>query len=225
MTDRCIKAKIAEIQEQFVQNAPKPAAWSSVQVLSSSQVKELKALQMSGDEMNKAGVSAYSFTDPSEVPANIKMLSTLPELEKELDKVQAEVSELKKCKLGQFQSQWKLEVAVSFAVVLAAVLSCCPQQVQLGVLVSFVLCLGSWCGTSARSISQQLQVMTELQIELLQHVRELKLQNGWSYSSLRKIEFSLVYREGNIVKLLLQMFDKLNYCEKRLKYSNSIRIT
>jgi hypothetical protein len=40
---------------------------------------------------------------------------------------------------------------------------------------------------------------------------------GWSFATLKKIEFSVTYREGNAIKLLLQVFDKMGYVEKRLQ--------
>ena len=103
---------------------------------------------------------------------------------------------------------------------LAAVLSSVPQQVQLGVLASSVVVLGSWLGSCGAALSKQLQLLTELQVGLDLKLAEIQKSQGWAYTALRKIEFSLVYREGNTVKLLLQIFDKLGYCEKRFELND-----
>ena len=95
---RQIKRKLADIEEQLAQAAPKLAAWSSVLALSSSEVPKLEQLQMSGREIEEAGVSSYSYTDPSEVPARLKLLSTLPQLEQELNQVQVQWQHNKKIK-------------------------------------------------------------------------------------------------------------------------------
>ena len=93
---RCIKRKIAEVQEQFHKEAPQLAAWSSVDTLSSSEIAKLSQLQMSGSEIEEAGVSPYSYSDPSELPAKMKLLASLPELEKELNQVQLQFEQNKK---------------------------------------------------------------------------------------------------------------------------------
>ena len=82
--------------------------------------------------------------------------------------------------------------------------------------------LASWLGSWGVALSQQLKVLTEVQLEQLLQRKELQLKMGWSYTCLRKVEFSLVYREGNVVKLLLQIFDKLGYVEKRFTISHTL---
>ena len=210
---RQIKRKIAELEEQLVQAAPKLAAWSSVQALSSSEVPKLEQLQMSGREIEEAGVSPYSYTDPSEVPARLKLLSTLPQLEQELNQVQVQ---------WELSSPWRFELVLACGAALAAVLSSVPQQVQLGVLASSVVVLGSWLGSCGAALSKQLQLLTELQFGLDLKLAEIQKSQGWAYTALRKVEFSLVYREGNTVKLLLQIFDKLGYCEKRFELHDDV---
>ena len=217
---RQIKRKIAELEEQFQQAAPKLAAWSSVQALSSSEVPKLEQLQMSGREIEEAGVSPYSFTDPSELPAKLKLLSTLPQLEQELNQVQVQWQHNKKIKLAELSSPWRFELVLACGAALAAVLSSVPQQVQLGVLASSVVVLGSWLGSCGAALSKQLQLLTELQFGLDLKLSEIQKSQGWAYTALRKVEFSLVYREGNTVKLLLQIFDKLGYCEKRFELND-----
>ena len=66
---RQIKRKVEEIEQQFKEAVPKLTAWTSAEVLSSSQVPKLDQLQMSSSEAEDAGVSSYSYTDPSELPA------------------------------------------------------------------------------------------------------------------------------------------------------------
>ena len=219
---RCIKRKIAEVQEQFQKEAPQLAAWSSVETLSSSEIPKLSQLQMSGSEIEEAGVSPYSYSDPSELPAKMKLLASLPELEKELNQVQLQFEQKNKMKMSELHSPWKLEFVLAFGALLAAGLSCVPQQVQFGVVASSVVVLASWLGSLGVALSQQLKVLTEVQLEQLLQMKELQLKMGWSYTCLRKVEFSLVYREGNVVKLLLQIFDKLGYVEKRCTISHTL---
>ena len=215
-SSRCIKRKVAEIEDQFKQAAPKLTAWTSAEVLSSSEVPKLSQLHMTSTEVEAAGVSPYSYTDPSELPAKMKLLSSLPKLEEELDEMQGKWEANKKLKLAELHSPPRLEVVLALGAALAAVLSSVPQNVQFGVLASSVLVLGSWLGSSAVALTKQVQLLTELQFGLDLKIGELQKAQGWAYSALRKIEFSLVYREGNSVKLLLQIFDKLGYMEKRL---------
>jgi hypothetical protein len=103
-SNRQIKRKIAEIEAELKAAAPKLTAWSSVDELSSSQVPKLEQLQMSSSEAEEAGVSSYSYTDPSELPAKIKLLSSLPKLEQELNEVQEQFEVSKKLKLSELPS-------------------------------------------------------------------------------------------------------------------------
>ncbi len=120
---RQIKRKVEEIEQQFKEAAPKLTAWTSAEVLSSSQVPKLDELHMSSSEVEEAGVSSYSYTDPSELPAKIKLLSSLPQLEQELNEVQNQWEVNKKLKLSELPSPPKFEFVVALAVALAAVLS------------------------------------------------------------------------------------------------------
>jgi hypothetical protein len=216
VSTRQIKRKVEEIEQQFKEAVPKLTAWTSAEVLSSSQVPKLDERHMSSSEVEEAGVSSYSYTDPSELPAKIKLLSSLPQLEQELNEVQNQWEVNKKLKLSELPSPPKFEFVVALAVALAAVLSQVPQQVQLGVLASSTVVLGSWLGSCAVGLTKQLQLLTELQFSVDLKLAEIQKSLGWSFATLKKIEFSVTYREGNQIKLLLQVFDKLGYCEKRL---------
>jgi len=57
-SNRQIKRKIAEIEEELKAAAPKLTAWSSADELSCSQVPKLDQLQMSSSEAEEAGVSS-----------------------------------------------------------------------------------------------------------------------------------------------------------------------
>ena len=85
--NRQIKRKVAEVEQEFKDSAPQLTAWTSAEVLSSSQVPKLEELHMTSSEVEEAGVSSYSYTDPSGLPAKIKLLSSLPQLEQELNEV------------------------------------------------------------------------------------------------------------------------------------------
>ena len=184
MANRCIKRKIAELEKEFEQGAPKLTAWSSVEVLSSSQVQKLAQLKMTGNEMEEAGVSPYSFTDPSELPAKVKMLSTLPQLEKEIGQTKAECDQYKRVMLGELHLPWKMEFVLAVAAALAAVLSCLPQHIQLGVLVSFIIVLGSWFTSLGAALSKQLELLTELQFDLVLQMREVQKTQCWAFTQL-----------------------------------------
>ena len=212
-SNRQIKRKIAEIEDELKAVAPKLTAWSSVDELSSSQVPKLDQLQMSSSEAEEAGVSSYSYTDPSELPAKIKLLSSLPKLEQELNEVQEQFEVSKKLKLSQLPSPPRFEFVMAMGVALAAVLSQVPQQVQLGIIASSAVVIGSLVGSC---VTRQLQLLTDQQFSLQLKLAEIQKSLGWSFAALKKIEFSVTYREGNQIKLLLQVFDKLGYCEKRL---------
>ena len=213
---RQIKRKVAEIEQQFKEAAPKLTAWTSAEVLSSSQVPKLDELHMTSSEVEEAGVSSYSYTDPSELPAKMKLLSSLPELEKEVNEIENQWEINKKIKLSELPSPPRFEFFVAFGVALAAVLSQVPQQVQLGVLASSAIVLGGWLGSCGAVVTKQLQLLTELQFSVDLKLAEVQKSLGWSFATLKKIEFSVTYREGNSIKLLLQIFDKLGYMEKRL---------
>ena len=213
---RQIKRKVAEVEEQFKEAAPKLTAWTSAEVLSSSQVPKLYELQMTSSEVEEAGVSSYSYTDPSELPAKMKLLSCLPELEKEVNEIENQWEINKKIKLSELPSPPRFEFFMAFGVALAAVLSQVPQQVQLGVLASSAIVLGGWLGSCGAVVTKQLQLLTELQFSVDLKLAEVQKSLGWSFATLKKIEFSVTYREGNSIKLLLQIFDKLGYMEKRL---------
>ena len=90
---------------------------------------------------------------------------------------------------------------VALGVALAAVLSQVPQQVQLGILASSAVVIGSLLGSC---VTRQLQVLTEQQFSVELKLAEIKKSLGWSFGTLKKIEFSVTYREGNQIKLLLQ---------------------
>jgi hypothetical protein len=210
---RQIKRKVEEIEQQFKEAAPKLTAWTSAEVLSSSQVPKLDELHMSSSEVEEAGVSSYSYTDPSELPAKIKLLSSLPKLEQELNEVQEQFEVNKKLKLSELPSPPRFEFVVAPGVALAAVLSQVPQQVQLGILASSAVVIGSLVGSC---VTRQLQLITDQQFSVQLKLAEIQKSLGWSFATLKKIEFSVTYREGNQIKLLLQVFDKLGYCEKRL---------
>jgi hypothetical protein len=102
---------------------------------------------------------------------------------------------------------------MAMGVALAAVLSQVPQQVQLGILASSAVVIGSLVGSC---VARQLQLLTDQQFSVQLKLAEIQKSLGWSFAPLKKIEFSVTYREGNQIKLLLQVFDKLGYCEKRL---------
>ena len=213
---RQIKRKVAEVEQQFKEAAPKLTAWTSAEVLSSSQVPKLDELHMTSSEVEEAGVSSYSYTDPSELPAKMKLLSSLPELEKEVNEIENQWEINKKIKLSELPSPPRFEFFMAFGVALAAVLSQVPQQVQLGVLASSAIVLGGWLGSCGAVVTKQLQLLTELQFSVDLKLAEVQKSLGWSFATLKKIEFSVTYREGNSIKLLLQIFDKLGYMEKRL---------
>ena len=215
--NRQIKRKVAEVEQEFKDSAPQLTAWTSAEVLSSSQVPKLDELHMTTSEVEEAGVSSYSYTDPSELPAKIKLLSSLPQLEQELNEVQKQWEVNKKLKLSELPSPPKFEFVVALAVALAAVLSQVPQQVQLGILASSTVVLGSWLGSCAVALTKQLQLLTELQFSVDLKLAEIKKSLGWSFTTLKKIEFAVTFREGNCIKLLLQVFDKMGYVEKRLQ--------
>ena len=213
---RQIKRKVAEVEQQFKEAAPKLTAWTSAEVLSSSQVPKLDELHMTSSEVEEAGVSSYSYTDPSELPAKMKLLSSLPQLEQEVNEIENQWEINKKIKLSELPSPPRFEFFVAFGVALAAVLSQVPQQVQLGVLASSAIVLGGWLGSCGAVVTKQLQLLTELQFSVDLKLAEVQKSLGWSFATLKKIEFSVTYREGNSIKLLLQIFDKLGYMEKRL---------
>ena len=213
---RQIKRKVAEIEQQFKEAAPKLTAWTSAEVLSSSQVPKLDELHMTSSEVEEAGVSSYSYTDPSELPAKLKLLSSLPQLEKEVNEIENQWEINKKIKLSELPSPPRFEFFVAFGVALAAVLSQVPQQVQLGVLASSAIVLGGWLGSCGAVVTKQLQLLTELQFSVDLKLAEVQKSLGWSFATLKKIEFSVTYRQGNSIKLFLQIFDKLGYMEKRL---------
>ncbi len=92
-----------------------------------------------------------------------------------------------------------------------------PQQVQLGILASSTVVLGSWLGSCAVALTKQLQLLIELQFSVDLKLAEIKKSLGWSFATFKKIEFSVTFREGNAIKLLLQLFDKIGYVEKSLQ--------
>jgi len=124
-----------------------------------------------------------------------------------------------KFKLSELPSPPKFEFAVALAVALAAVLSQVPQKVQLGILASSTIVLGSWLGSSAVALAKQLQLLIELQFSVDLKLAEIKKSLGWSFATLKKIEFSVTFREGNAIKLLLQLFDKMGSVEEVAVFS------
>ena len=72
-------------------------------------------------------------------------------------------------------------------------------------------------GSCAVALTKQLQLLTELQFSVDLKLAEIKKSLGWSFTTLKKIEFAVTFREGNCIKLLLQVFDKMGYVEKRLQ--------
>ena len=54
-SNRQIKRKVAEIEDELKVAAPKLTAWTSAEVLSSSEVPKLDALNMTSSEIEKAG--------------------------------------------------------------------------------------------------------------------------------------------------------------------------
>jgi ABC-type transport system involved in cytochrome c biogenesis permease component len=85
--------------------------------------------------------------------------------------------------------------------------------IALGILASSTVVIGSLVGSC---VTRQLQLLTDQQFSLQLKLAEIQKSLGWSFATLKKIEFSVTYREGYQIKLLLQAFDKLGYCEKRL---------
>ncbi len=179
-------------------------------------------------------VSKGSFTDPSEDAFHFQELSSYRKLGDKFHAMEMQYADETRKFAGnkkQLPSALKLlkfvkiEFLVAVSIAVAGGLSMLKVEQILGVAVaaaavatvlSFEL-VGELCQSSEDLKSK----MDEVQVVLMQIKREvgkLEMEMGWMYSSVKKIEFSTNAKEGNMVKLNLQVFDKLGYIEQRLMW-------
>ncbi len=179
-------------------------------------------------------VSKGSYTDPSEDAFHFKELTSYRTFADKFHAMEMKFADEtrkfagKEKKLVPAFSLLKyvrIEFLVAAAVAVAGGLSMLKVEQILGVavaaaavatVVSFEL-VGELC-QSSEDLKWKMDEVQVLLMQIKREVGKLEMEMGWMYSSVKKIEFTTNAKEGNMVKLNLQVFDKLGYIEQRLMW-------